>query len=48
MSDNYYIELYCLLHSKQDKYTYFLMAASASAIAYTLSRAEYSVDTPLR
>jgi hypothetical protein len=40
MSDNYILETYRQLRISQDKYTYFMLAASGSAIAYALNRAQ--------
>jgi hypothetical protein len=44
MSEEKYLEVYRQLRSHQDKYIYFMLAASASAIAYALNRAQ---DKPL-
>jgi hypothetical protein len=40
MADDYLIEAYRQLRTSQDKYVYFMLAASASAIAYALNRAQ--------
>jgi hypothetical protein len=40
MSDDHLIEVYRRLNASQEKYVYFMLAASASAIAYALNRAQ--------
>ena len=40
MTDDYLIEMYRQLRTRQEKYVYFMLAASASAIAYALNRAQ--------
>ena len=44
MADDYLIGTYRQLRTSQDKYIYFMLAASASAVAYALNRAQ---DRPL-
>lgn len=38
--DDYLIEVYRQLRASQDKYVYFMLTASASAIAYALNQAQ--------
>jgi hypothetical protein len=40
MADDYLLEGYRQLRTSQDKYVYFMLAASASAIAYALNQAQ--------
>ena len=40
MSEVNELEVYRQLNASQDKYTYFMLAAAGSAIAYALSRAQ--------
>ncbi len=40
MADDYLVEAYRQLRASQEKYVYFMLAASASAIAYALNRAQ--------
>jgi hypothetical protein len=40
MSEESYREVYRQLHSNQNKYIYFMLAAATSAIAYALNRAQ--------
>ena len=40
MADDNLLEVYRQLRVSQDKYAYFMLAASASAVAYALNRAQ--------